>query len=178
MRDLMTEVLRGVLSKRDKDELDELIIGFKKEMKKMPISDVALPTGVSKLIKFVDKRHSNKKIYGDGTIFTDIHKGAPVHVKAAIKYNDLLKHFGAENTEPIRNKEKIRWAYMKNNPLGIDALAFKGYDDPKEIVEFIEQHIDYDRLFEGQLKKKIKMFYEALSWDLPVDKINTLERFF
>ena len=29
-----------------------------------------------------------------------------------------------------------------------------------------------------EMQKKIKMFYEALSWDLPVDKINTLERFF
>jgi DNA polymerase elongation subunit (family B) len=178
MRKLMKEVLQGVLSKRDKDELDELILGFKKEMKKMPIFDIALPTGVSKLTKFIDKRHSNKKIYGGGSIFTDIHKGAPVHVKAAIKYNDLLKHFDLENIEPIRNKEKIRWAYMKTNPLGIDALAFKGYDDPKQITDFIEQYIDYDRLFEGALQKKINMFYEAMSWDLPVDKINTLERFF
>ena len=178
MRDLMKEVLKGILSNVDKDILDEKIIEFKKEMKNMSIYDVALPTGVSKLSKFIDKRHSNKKIYGDGTIFTDIHKGAPVHVKAAIKYNDLLKHFGADNTEPIRNKEKIRWAYMKKNPLGIDALAFKGYDDPKQITDFIQQYMDYDRLFEGALQKKIKMFYEALSWDLPVDKINTLERFF
>jgi hypothetical protein len=38
--------------------------------------------------------------------------------------------------------------------------------------------MDYDRLFEGALQKKIMMFYGALSWDLPVDKINTLERFF
>ena len=30
----------------------------------------------------------------------------------------------------------------------------------------------------GALEKKIRMFYEALSWDMPVDKINTLERFF
>jgi len=67
---------------------------------------------------------------------------------------------------------------MKNNPLGIDALAFKGYDDPKEIIDFIEQYIDHERIFKGALEKKIKMFYEALSWDLPVDKVNTLERFF
>ena len=178
MRDLMKEVLKGILSNVDKDILDEKIIEFKKEMKNMSIYDVALPTGVSKLTKFMDKRHSNKKIYGAGSIFTDIHKGAPVHVKAAIKYNDLLKHFDLGNIEPIRNKEKIKWAYMKTNPLGIDALAFKGYDDPKQITDFIEQYIDYDRLFEGALQKKINMFYEAMSWDLPVDKINTLERFF
>ena len=28
------------------------------------------------------------------------------------------------------------------------------------------------------LEKKIRMFYEALQWDMPVNKINTLERFF
>jgi len=178
MRDLMKEVLKGILSNVDKDILDEKIIDFKKTMKTKSIYDVALPTGVSRLSKFMDNRHSNKKIYGAGSIFTDTHKGTPVHVKAAIKYNDLLKYFGADNNEPIRNKEKIRWAYLKNNPLGIDALAFKGYDDPQKITDFIEQYIDHDRLFDGQLKKKIKMFYEALSWDLPVDKINTLERFF
>ena len=178
MRDLMTEVLQGVLSKRDKDELDELIVGFKKKMKTMPIGEVALPTGVSRLSKFIDKRHTNKKIYGKCSIFTDTHKGTPVHVKAAIKYNDLLKHFGLENTEPIRNKEKIKWMYLKNNPYGIDTLAFKGYDDPKEVMDFIKQYIDYDRLFEGALQKKINMFYGAMSWDLPVDKKNTLERFF
>jgi len=178
MRDLMKEVLQGILSKRDKDELDELIIKFKNRMKKMSIYDIALPTGIRGLIKYKDTRYSNKRIYGKGTIFTDTHKGTPVHVKAAIKYNDLLKHFGAENTEPIRNRDKIRWIYLKKNPLGIDSLAFKGYDDPKQITDFIEQYIDYDRLFEGALQKKINMFYGAMSWDLPVDKINTLERFF
>ena len=144
----------------------------------MSIYDIALPTGIRGLIKYKDTRYSNKRIYGKGTIFTDTHKGTPVHVKAAIKYNDLLKHFGAENTEPIRNRDKIRWIYLKKNPLGIDSLAFKGYDDPKQITDFIEQYIDYDRLFEGALQKKINMFYGAMSWDLPVDKINTLERFF
>ena len=31
---------------------------------------------------------------------------------------------------------------------------------------------------EKALNKKIQMFYEALSWDMPVDKANTIERFF
>ena len=38
--------------------------------------------------------------------------------------------------------------------------------------------VDYDKLFERALEKKIRMFYEALKWDMPVDKANTLERFF
>ena len=31
---------------------------------------------------------------------------------------------------------------------------------------------------ERALEIKIRMFYEALKWDMPVDKANTLERFF
>ena len=38
--------------------------------------------------------------------------------------------------------------------------------------------MDYEKLYKGALEKKIKMFYEALKWDMPVDKQNTLERFF
>ena len=45
----MKEVLKGILSNVDKDVLDEKIIKFKKEMKKMSIYDVALPTGVKGL---------------------------------------------------------------------------------------------------------------------------------
>ena len=110
--------------------------------------------------------------------FKNIKKGATVHVKAAIKYNDLLKHYGLNNHEEIRGSEKIKWVYLKNNEFGIDSLAFKGYDDPEDIMNFIKQYIDYDKLYKGALEKKIKMFYGALQWDMPVDKKNTLERFF
>ena len=172
MRDLMTEVLQDILSNEEKDIIDEKILKFKKEMKTMDFNLISLPTGISKLSKFTSRK------LGKSGIFTNVTKGTPVHVKAAFKYNDLLKYYKLENTEPIRNKEKIKWAYMKNNPLGIDALGFKGYDDPKKITDFIKQYIDHDRLFEGALQKKINMFYGALSWDLPVDAKNTLARFF
>ena len=41
-----------------------------------------------------------------------------------------------------------------------------------------KQNVDYEKLFTRALEKKIRMFYEALKWDMPVDKANTLERFF
>ena len=175
MRDLMKGVLKSILSNEDKDIIDEQIIKFKKVMKTKPIHDIALPTGVRGLTKYKDTNSRGK--FNDKTIFTKTKKSTPVHVKAAIKYNDLLKYYNLDNIEPIKHKEKIKWIYLKKNTLGIDALAFKGYDDPKEILEFIEQHVDHDRLFEGALQKKIKMFYEALSWELPVDKKNTIARF-
>ena len=67
--------------------------------------------------------------------------------------------------------------YLKSNTYGLDAIAFKGYDDPPQIIDFIKNHIDFNKLYKGAMEKKIKMFYESMNWELPVDKINTLERF-
>ena len=177
MRELMTQVLKDILSSEDKNVIDDKILNFRRSMKKISIENIALPTGVKRLSKFVERRRVGKLNNKKG-VFTPMVKGTPVHVKAAWLYNDLLKYYKLENYEKIKNSEKIKWVYLKNNPLQIKQLAFKGYDDPKQILDFIEQHIDYEKLFERALQKKIKMFYEALKWDMPVDKINTLERFF
>jgi len=178
MRKLMTQVLKDILGNVDKDEIDEKIVEFKKLMKKVDIQDIALPTGVKRLSKFADKRHSNRKIYGEGSIFTQMYKGTPVHVKAAWIYNDLLKYWNLGNSEKIKSSEKIKWVYLKPNTMNVKQIGFKGYDDPPKIMEFIKQNVDYDKLFERALEKKIRMFYEALKWDMPVDKANTLDRFF
>ena len=177
-RDLMKEVLKGILENKPKDDIDEKIITFQKEMKYLSMYDVTLPTGVKGIHKYTEKNKRSYNFSNQKQTFTTIKKGTPVHVKASIKYNDLLKYFKTQNAEPIRNGDKIKWTYLKQNPFSIEVLAFKGYDDPPSILEFIEKYINHDKLFEGALKKKIKMFYEALKWDLPVDKENTIERFF
>ena len=171
MRKLMTGVLKDILGNIDKDVIDENILKFKKEMKTSDIQDIALPTGVRKLTKFKDKTPRD-------AVFTTMRKGTPVHVKAAWIYNDLLKYWGLNNFEKIKSSEKIKWVYLKPNTMNVKQIGFKGYDDPKEIMDFIKENIDYDKLFTRALEKKIRMFYEALKWDMPVDKINTLERFF
>ena len=74
-------------------------------------------------------------------------------------YNDLLKHFKVTNHEPITNGNKVRWVYLKENPLKIDGIAYKGYDDPKQIIDFINQYVDRYKLFDKALNKKIEMFY-------------------
>ena len=145
-------------------------------MKKEKIESIALPTGVKKLSKFADKRKVGK-MYGKQGMFTPMHKGTPVHVKAAWVYNDLLKYHKLENYEKIKNSEKIRWVYLKDNTLQIKQIAFKGYDDPPQIMKFIQENVDYEKLFTRALEKKIRMFYEALNWEMPIDKKNTLARF-
>jgi hypothetical protein len=53
---------------------------------------------------------------------------------------------------------------LKNNPFGLDTCAVKGFDDPEEILKFITQYIDYDRIFTASLENKLQGFYDALSY--------------
>ncbi len=173
MRDLMSKVLKDILHKTDKSKIDKLILDFKKLMKQVDIEHIALPIGVKNLTKFIDK-HSKTN-----TIFSSVYKGTPVHVKAAIMYNDLMKYFEVDGQySKIANGEKIKWVYLKENPLNVPQVAFKGHEDPPEVLDFIKQYIDYDKLFERALQKKLRMFYDSLDWSEPVDSSNTLERFF
>ena len=175
MRELMTGVLKDILFNQDKNIIDDNIIEFKTNMEITGVDDIALPTGVKGLKKYVNKKRTRFKT--NRSDFSDIMKGAPVHVKSAIHYNDLLKYYKLNNVEPIMNSSKIKWVYLKKNPFNLDTLAFKGYEDPKEIMDFINMYVDYDKIFKGALEKKIKMFYEALGWELPNNNKNTLNKF-
>jgi len=174
-KQLMTEVLQDILENADKSIIDEKILELKSSMKSMNLSDISTPTGVKNIKKFID---SGRKKFKTKGMFTDVRKGTPVHVKSAIIYNDLLKHFDLDKIEPIRNSDKIKWVYLKSNPLNIKTIAFKDYEDPSEIMDFIQQYVDYDKIFERTLNKKMKTWYAALSWEDPVDKRYTLDRFF
>ena len=162
MRDLMTQVLKDILGDVDKDVIDEKIMKFKKEMKTSDIQNIALPTGVKKLNKFKDVNTKRCCVY-------QYEKGNTCTCKNAWVYNDLLRYWNLNNFEQIKSSEKIKWIYLKPNTMNIKQIAFKGYDDPPKIMEFIKQNIDYDKLFTRALEKKIRMFYEALKWDMPVE---------
>ena len=46
-------------------------------------------------------------------------------------HNDLVRHFKQDKKYGfINNGDKIRWVYLKNNPLGLKVVAYKGYEDP------------------------------------------------
>ena len=177
-RDFMTKVLKAILAKVPKERIDEFILEFKGNLKNEELDKIALPTGVKGIKKYTKKKSKGGFGGSNKGIFTEMMKGAPVHTKASVIYNDLLRYFKVNKHEAISNGNKVRWVYLKENPLKIDGLAYKGYDDPKQIIDFINQYVDRDKLFDKALKKKIQMFYDAMSWDMPVDKKNSIERFF
>ena len=170
MGELLKSVLEDILANVPKEKIDERIINFKESMKLVDFDRIAMPTGVKGLKKYSD---------GSRGSFTNFAKGSPAHVKAAITYNDLLRHFKLDKQyEFISESEKIKWVYLRQNELGLESCGYKGYEDPPQILEFIKTNIDYKKMYAQMLEKKIMMFYESLKWNEPVNKKTSIERFF
>ena len=155
-REFMSGILIDILNVEPRDVIDTKILNFREGMKIKPLLDIMFPTGVKEVSKFT--------ISGTGNMFSERMKGTPIHVKSALNYNDLLVYYKIDSISPIGNGEKIKWTYLKNNPLGLDTLAVRGFEDPIEIIKFIEQYIDYERIFEASLENKLGDFYNALRW--------------
>ncbi len=170
MREMLSKVLEDILMDVPKEKLDEFIINFKDSMKLMEFNKIAIPISVKGLRKYKN---------ADGDIFKSHKLGTPVHVKSALYYNDFLKYNKiSRQYSEIHNGDKIKWVYLKQNPLGLNTIAYKGYEDPREVLDFIRQYINPEKLYKQALHKKIMMLYEALGWGEPTDPSKTIERFF
>jgi DNA polymerase elongation subunit (family B) len=166
MGKVLIDILRGV----SEEELTEYVLDFKKNMVNRPNSEIAKNTAVKNLKKYMPK--------GKRVPFTTM-KGTPAHVKAAIAYNDLIKHFKVPyKYSPMVNGDKVKWVYLKDNPLGLDGLAFTGYSDPPEIEDFVNTYIDHSKIFERELRYKLQDFYDAIGWGEMISEQKTAEKFF
>jgi len=169
-RELMSTVLTDILKGKDHDYISDVILKFRDGMSKLPPANIAKNSAVKNLTKYT------KKV--TDSLF-DFKKGTPAHVKAALAYNDLLQHYkSAYKYAPMRDGDKIKWVYLRNNPLGLDAVGFTGYDDPPEINEFIQTYVDSDKIFERELLKKLQDFYNVLNWGEVINERRNAEKFF
>ena len=171
MKELLSNVLDDILANVPKEKIDERVSLFKRNMHNLSYEVMANPIGVKGIGKYISKDSE--------TSFAKYKKGAPVHVKAAINYNSLIDHwYEGKRYEKISNGTKIKWVYLKENTFGFDAIAFKGHEDPREILELIKNHIDHNKMYEQAMSKKLGMFYKAMHWGGVEDKTTSMNRFF
>jgi hypothetical protein len=78
----------------------------------------------------------------------------------------------------MKDGDKIKWVYLKTNPLGLDTTGLKGHNDPPQILKLVEQYIDYDRIWEKELENKLDDFYKAMNWEKPNPNLNKAAEFF
>ena len=163
---IMKETLWCVLKEKSKTETSDVIFEFKSSIQKSDVLNVMKNSGVKEVSKYIKNRKP----------FTGYMSGTPAHVKSAINFNDMLTQLNTDVTD-ITNGEKVKWGYLKNNPYGFDTMALRGYEDPKELVDFVNMYIDRDKMFERDLQGKIDDFYAAMNWGkLPEN--NNMGKFF
>jgi len=169
-RKFMSEVLIQILRGDGEDILTDKIQAFKKSLQKMDVTSIAKNSAVKELSKYMPKK---------ATAMFQFASATPAHVKAAIAHNQLLVHFKCPSKyEPMRDGDKVKWVYLKQNPYGLDGLAFKGYNDAPEIMELVTNYVDVDKIFERELLKKLEDFYGALGWGEVLSAAKTAEKFF
>ena len=168
-KEVMSTVLMDILKDEDKKKLDDKILNYKDGMTNQPFVNIAKNSAVKDMSKYRFKDQA----------LGEFMKGTPAHVKAALTYNQLLKKFNAPyKYEPMKDGDKIKWVYLKKNPLGLQTTAFTGHSDPPEINTFIEQYIDYDLIWEKELNNKLDDFYKAMNWEKPNPNLAAASQFF
>jgi DNA polymerase elongation subunit (family B) len=174
-QDQMSGMLKDILMGKDNEYVDTKLLAFKASMITLPVNKIAKGGAIKELSKY-DNGSWRKD---SGLSIASFEKGTPAHVKAGITYNRLLKFFNCPfKNEPIRDGDKVKWVYLKNNPLGLDTVAFKDYNDPKEIMDFVEQYIDRDKLYVSDMENKVDDFYTALKWQKASTEALTAKKFF
>ena len=161
--EFFNSILKQVLKGADHKDILSQIKEFKQKILKgnITIAELGNPTAVKKLNNYIEGK------VRAGEIFTTIKKGAPAPVRAAIKYNDLLRLWKLDKQHNyITQADKIKWIYLKDNPYKIEALAFMPSDLPKKILDFLNQYADRKKVFETILLNKLEGFFGDLEWDL------------
>ena len=169
--DILQQVLKG---EQHKSIIDQIKI-FKTQILDgtIPLAKLGNPTAVKKLDKYSGKSARA------GEMFTEILKGAPAPVRAAIRYNDLLRLWQLDRKyNLITMADKVKWIYLKDNPYKIEALAFFDYEMPDKIVDFLDTYADRQKVFDSILLNKLEGFFSDLGWSLNLNPyVNALKSF-
>jgi hypothetical protein len=178
--EFFNDILQQVLKGKEKESIIDQIKIFKKQILdgSIPLQKLGNPTSVKQLRKVYKHRvEGEEKLSGyiirdprPGEVFSELRKGAPAPVRAAVRYNDLLRLWGLEkNHNLITFTDKVKWIYLKDNPYKIEGLAFLEYDMPDKIVEFLTLFADRKRIFDTILLNKLTGFFNDLSWSLDLN---------
>ena len=144
-------------------------------MKDFNVEDVAKNTSV----RFISNTDAKTNYDPKSRELFDFIKGSTAQCKAALAYNDMLKKFKLVGTEPIMSGGKIKWVYLRQNPFGLDGIAFKDDGvDPKIIMDFIATYIDRTAIWNAELEKKLKTFYDSLKWEMYSEDQDVIDTFF
>ena len=165
-------IINEIMFGKPKTDIDKQILDFRTELRTIDWRKILKPTGLKKMSEYLAAPPRA------GEVFSKLGSKCPINTKAAIYYNDILRFKNLDKKYPtFQIGDKMFIAYLKDNPYRIDVVGFNGYNDPPELMEFIEKYIDRDGLFDSVLKNKLESLYSDLGWGAVVLNRN-INKFF
>ena len=165
-------IINEIMFGKPKTDVDKQILDFRTELRTIDWKKILKPTGLKKMKEYIAAPPR------PGDIFSRLGLKCPINTKAAIYYNDILRFKKLDKSYPtFQIGDKMFIAYLKDNPYRIDVVGFNGYNDPPEIMEFVEKYIDRDGLFDSVMKNKLESLYSDLGWGAVVLNTN-INKFF
>jgi DNA polymerase elongation subunit (family B) len=151
-----------IIMNKDQNALVDYVEEYRNKFSTLKFHEVAMASTCNGLNEY-------------GSNITVYKKGTPMHVRAALTYNKLLKDLGLNDTiEQIYEGNKIKFSLMRvPNPTREDVLAC-----PAELAEELgmSKYIDYDAQFNKVFVEPLKGILDPIGWS--IEKQMSLNSFF
>ena len=159
------EIYKIILDKNEK-EVQQFIKSAKKKFKELKVEQISITSSITDLDKYMTEYDKHNNIFM---------KGTPIHVKAAITYNNMIEKLKLEKTyQYIKSGDKIKYVFLKEpNKCFNEAIAFLNFF-PKEFG--LNDMIDYNKTFERVFIGPVKNIMEPINWNW--EEVNTLDDLF
>lgn len=160
-RGAFKEIFKIIINE-DEAKTQAAIKMFRAHFATIPIEQVAFPRGITDIVKWRDKQ----------TIYK---KGTPMHVRAALMYNHMLKQKGLTDTyQPIQSGDRIKYIPLKlPNPTAENVIGFVD----KLPAEFdMNRYVNYDHQFNKTFIEPLELILDAIGWS--AEPRASLEDFF
>ena len=160
-RNFGEELIKSILFSKPKEEIDKFVMEFKNSIQTVKWIKLLKPMGLKKMGEYIERKPM------PGELFSKLKLKCPVNTKAAIIYNDYLRHKNLHVKYPeFTIGDKMYIAILKPNPYQIEVMGYNGYNDPSEITDLINKYIDRDGLFDSVIRNKLEGVYNDIGWSL------------
>ena len=155
-----------IILEQDEKEVQKFVKSVKSKFRTLLPNQISITSSVNDIEKYL-----KDYIPASG----EFAKGTPIHVKAAISYNNLITNLKLDKIyQYINSGDKIKYIFLKpNNICRNEAIAFLNFF-PKEFN--LDEYIDYDKTFERVFIGPLKNIMEPINWNW--EEVNTLEDLF
>lgn len=178
IRNKMLEFLK-ILFTDNESKFQQEFLKFKGEFRTFDIQDISFPKGVNII---TDKNRPGVESLGGGKyLYTLQTSGLPIHVRAALVYNEYIKEKNlTKKYTTVENGSKIKFVLLKI-PNSVGNQKTIGYPNDHTHKTFIEDNdllkfVDYDEMFNGLVVMPLEPLVSAKKWDF--EKRNKLSDFF